>query len=455
MNLNDQQLVAAAFDGALDKASFRRLQERLGNDPALLALYREHAMLHHSLCEEFEGSQMIGHSVPSVARTPRWVPVIAACAAAVAIFVTAWQWMKPSHPAAVVAGCAFSADAIVKVDDRQALNGSGFAVGSRLSVERGWVRLNLPQKAVALVEAPASVVFEAEQVLRFESGRGRLHCPESARGFTVKSGSLVAVDHGTDFGVVSRPGAADELHVFSGEVAVNAVAGNARAVLHTKEAAAIDSAGALRRMPAREEDFESITPELRVLLEDRFDTGDPIANRQPVVGSSHWRLEKGTPELKDGHLEGAGFEAFYSLPMDGLTASRPVLLVTVETVASPSFHTEQWSGVSLYQEGYEHCFFGDCFGPGDDTWGLDMKRRLVPVPTEPPLAGARTMTLRYDRQNGTVELFEGESAGSRPLVRRSIPTGLSFDQIRIGAADGATLAVKKISVRAIQEPPIR
>jgi hypothetical protein len=454
MNLNDQQLVAAAFDGALDKASFRRLQDRLGNDPALLALYREHAMLHHSLSEEFEGSQMIGHSVPSVARTPRWVPVIAACAAAVAILLAGWQWLKPSHPAPVMAGCAFSADAIVKVDDRDALNGSGFAVGSRLSVERGWVRLNLPQKAVALVEAPASVVFEADQVLRFESGRGRIHCPESARGFTVKSGSLVAVDHGTDFGVVSRPGAADELHVFSGEVAVNAVTGAARTVLQAKEAAAVDSAGALQRMPAREEDFESITPELRVLLEDRFDTGGPISGRQPVVGNSHWRLEKGTPQLKDGHLEGAGFEAFYSLPMDGLTASRPVLLVTVETVASRSFHTAQWSGVSLYQEGYEHCFFGDCYG-SEETWALDMKRRLVPVATEPPLTGPRTMTLRYDRRDGTIELHEGTSAGSRPLVRKTIQSGLSFDQIRIGAADGATLAVAKISVRAIQEPPIR
>lgn len=454
MNLNDQQLVAAAFDGALDKTSFRRLQDRLLKEPALLALYREHAMLHHSLCEEFEGTQMIGHSLPSVGRTPRWVPVLAACAVAAAGIFFGWQWLKPSRPAGAVAGCAFSADAIVKVDDRQALNGSGFAVGSRLSVERGWVRLNLPKQAVALVEAPASVVFEADQVLRFESGRGRLHCPDSARGFTVKSGSLAAVDHGTDFGVVSRPGAADEVHVFSGEVAVDAVTGNARAVLHEKEAAAVDSAGALKRMPAREEDFESMTPELRVLLEDRFDTGGPIRDRKPVVGNSQWRLEKGSPEIKDGHLEGTGFEAFYSLPMDGITASRPVLLVTVETVESPSFHTDLWSGVSLYQEGYEHCFFGDCFGP-EETWSLDMKRRLVPVPTEPRLTGARTITLRYDRRDGTIELHEGENAGNRPLVRKTIQSGLSFDQIRIGAGEGATLAVAKISVRAVQEPPIR
>ncbi|MCW1926069.1 hypothetical protein OKA05_26150 [Luteolibacter arcticus] len=454
MNLNDQQLVAAAFDGALDQTSFRSLQDRLGNEPALLALYREHALLHHSLCEEFEGSQMIGHSMPSVGRVPRWAPVIAACAAAIAIVLGAWQWLKPSRPAPVMAGCAFSADAIVKVDDRQALDGSGFAVGSRLSVERGWVRLNLPQKAIALIEAPASVLFEADHVLRFESGRGRLHCPEGARGFTVKSGSLVAVDHGTDFGIVSRPGAIDELHVFSGEVAVDAVTGSAKAVLQAKEAAAVDSAGALLRMPAREEDFESITPEIRVLLEDRFDTGAPLANRQPVVGNSHWRLEKGTPQLKDGHLEGTGFEAFYSLPTDGLTASRPVLLFTVETVAAPSFHTPEWAGFSLYQEGYEHCFFGDCYG-SEETWSLDMKRRLVPVPTEPRLTGARTITLRYDRRDGTVEMHEGASADNRPLLRKMIQSGLSFDQVRMGAADGATLAVSKISVRAIQEPPLR
>ena len=54
--------------------------------------------------------------------------------------------------------------------NRPALDGSGFSIGSRLSVERGWVRLNLPKKVIALVEAPASVVFEADQVLRFESG---------------------------------------------------------------------------------------------------------------------------------------------------------------------------------------------------------------------------------------------------------------------------------------------
>lgn len=353
-----------------------------------------------------------------------------------------------------MAGCALSADAIAKVDDRRALDGSGFAVGSRLSVERGWVRLNLPKQAVALIEAPASVISEADHVLRFESGRGRLRCPECARGFTVKSGSLVAVDQGTDFGIVSRPGAADELHVFSGEVAVDAVTGHAKAVLHEKEAAAIDSEGTLQRMPAREEDFESLTPEIRVLLEDRFDTGASLAGRQPAVGKSHWRLEKGAPQFKDGHLEGSGFEAYFTLPADGLSSSRPVLLVAVETVGVPGFHTPLWAGFSLYQEGCEHCFFGDSYGP-EETWSLDEKRRFVPVLASPYLTGPRRMTLRYDRRDGTIELHEGGSAGDKPVVRSKIQPGLSFDQIRIGAGDGATLAVSKLSVRAVDEQPLR
>lgn len=452
MNLNDQQLVAAAFDGALDESGFRRLQDRLRDEPTLLALYREHALLHHSLAEEFEGSEMIGHSVPSVARAPRWVPVLAACAAAVAVVFAAWQFLKPDLPAPVVAGCDFSADAIAKVDDRPALDGSGFSVGSRLSVERGWVRLNLPKKAVALIEAPASVVYEADQLLRFESGRGRFLCPESARGFTVRSGSLVAVDHGTDFGIVSRPGAADELHVFSGEVAVNAVTGSSKAVLKSKEAVAIDGDGTLQRMPAREEDFESLTPEVRVLLEDRFDTGAPLAGRQPVIGKSHWRLEKGTAQLKDGHLEGSDFEAYFWLPADGMSASRPVLQVTLETVAAPDFHTPLWAGVSLYQEDYEHCFFGDSYGP-EETWSLDVKRRFIPVLPSPHLSGPRTMTLRYDRRDGSIELHEGDTAGESPIIRSKIQPGLSFDQIRIGAGEGATLAVSRLLVRAVSEPP--
>jgi hypothetical protein len=129
-----------------------------------------------------------------------------------------------------------------------------------------------------------------------------------------------------------------------------------------------------------------------------------------------------------------------------------VLLVTVETVAGGDkpFHTPGWAGFSLYQEGYEVCFFGDSYGP-EETWSLDVKRSLVPLIPARNITGPRTMTLRYDRRDGTVELHEGDKPGSEPLVRSKILPGQNFDQVRIGASAEASLSVASIKVRALEE----
>ena len=319
MNLKDQQLVADAFEGALDEEGFRHLQERLRKEPALMALYRDHALLHHSLCEEFEGRHMLGDPVPLVASKP-W-----------ALFAL-------------------------------------LGIAAFLLWFAGW--------GMNLVFPPA-----------------------------VRDG----------------------------------------------EAAVVDPA---RPLPGKAEGFEVVSPEPRVLLEDRFDHGTVLSNRLPAVGGSHWRLERGSPELKGGHLEGRGFEAYFSLPPDGLSPARPVLLATIETVAAPSFHTPGWAGFSLYQDGYEICFFGDSYGR-EETWSLDVKRRLLPVMPSPFVTGPRTMTLRYDRRDGSIEIHEGPVPGDNPLVRSKILPGLTFDQVRIGASDEATLALAGIHVRAVQATPVR
>jgi len=454
MRLSDHQLVMAAFEGTLEESGFRDLQQRLSEEPELLALYRDHAMLHHSLCEEFEGRQMAGESLPVPAVRPqRWLVPLLAAAAVVALCFVGWKWLSPGKPAQAMAGCDFSADATASLDGRPALDGSGFSPGSRLSVERGWVRLNLPRKAVALVEAPASLVYEADKVIRLENGRARFHCPPGALGLTVKTPSLVAIDRGTEFGVLAKPGGRDEAHVFEGEIELEAVTGEGTATLHSKEAAGVDGEGSIQRMEAREQDFVSLTPEVRVMLEEEFNSGTFETGRRPAVGASHWRLERGSPKIAGDHLEGTDFEAYFYLPTDALSAARPVLLVTVETVpgGAQPFHTTGWSGFSLYQEGYEVCFFGDSYGP-EETWSLDVKRSLVPLTPSARMTGPRTMTLRYDRRDGTVELHEGSAPGGNPLVRSKLLPGLNFDQIRIGASPGASLGVKKVTVKAQEEP---
>ncbi len=323
MNLNDQQLVADAFEGALDEAGFRKLQERLREEPALLAHYRDQALLHHSLCEEFEGRHMIGDPVPRVA-TKRWQVYTTLGLALLILWFAGW--------------------------------------------------------GVDLVFPPAT-----------------------------------------------RQGG---------------------------EAAGIDVAAGPPGMTASEDDSASMAREPSVLLEDRFDRGGALAGRRPVSGASQWRLERGSPDLKGGHLEGRGFEAYFSLPPDSLSAARPVLLATIKTVAAPAFHTPGWSGFSLYQDGYEICFFGDSYGP-EETWSLDVKRRLRPLMPSPFLSGPRTMTLRYDRRDGTIEIHEGDVPGEQPLMRSKILPGLVFDQVRIGASDEAILALSEIKVRAVQAASAR
>jgi hypothetical protein len=450
MRLSDHQLVAAAFDGALGQSEFNKLQRRLADEPDLLALYREHALLHHSLCEEFEGRQSIGDSLPPASRLPRWLMPLLAVIAVAALGLATWKLTRPAGVASLMAGSSLSADASATLDGRPMLDGAGLSPGSRLSVERGWARLNLPHKIVAIIEAPAAVVYESDRHFRVENGRARFQIPPGLEGFTVKSASLVAVNRGTGFGVLSRPGAADELHVFEGEVDLKTV------TLKSGEAASVDPDGTFTRMPARENDFASLTPEIRVLLEDRFDSGTMETGRRPRIGASHWRLEKGTP-LITSHLEGSGFETFFWLPADALSPARPILLVTVETLpgsAKLPFHSPGWAGFSLYQEGYEVCFFGDSFGP-EETWSLDVKRSLVPLVPTRPISGPRTMTLRYDRRDGTVELHEGAQPGDSPLVRSKLLPGLNFDQVRIGASADSSLSVASLKVSAIEDSASR
>lgn len=327
MNLQDQQLVAAAFEGALDEAGFQRLQERMRREPGLVALYREHALLHHSLCEEFEGRHMMGDALPRVEGRP-WKVLALLGTAALLLGFAGWGW-KLAFPDAPrpSAGWSLSADAVATVDGRPVTADGELAAGSRLSVER-------------------------------------------------------------------------------------------------------------------------------LLLDDRFDAGTTLAGRRPAVGDSRWRLERGTPEWKGSHLEGGDFEAYFSLPPGCISAARPILLATLETVATADFHTTGWAGFSLYQDGYEVCFFGDSYGP-EETWSLDVKRSLYPLMPEPRVTGARTMTLRYDRRDGTVEMHEGPEPGDEALVRSKILPGMTFDQVRIGASAGARLGLSRLTVRSVEGAAVR
>jgi hypothetical protein len=87
-----------------------------------------------------------------------------------------------------------------------------------LHLKEGAVQITFHRGASVLFEAPAEfrVVSENEAACRL--GRFRVHVPEPARGFKVKTAGLDIVDLGTGFGLSLPQNGPPEVHVFYGRV---------------------------------------------------------------------------------------------------------------------------------------------------------------------------------------------------------------------------------------------
>ena len=110
------------------------------------------------------------------------------------------------------------------------------------------------------------------------------------------------------------------------------------------------------------------------------------------------------------------------------------------------FHTAGWAGMSFYQEGRELLFFGDGFGE-EMTWSIDVKQGLPVLLPENRVVGQRTVTLCYNRNTGAASLHEGSLPLGPAFVTGTLPAGIEFDEIRIGASEESVLALRSLTVR--------
>ena len=78
MNRNDHHLIQQVLDGNVSPEAFDGFQQRLREEPELLQLYGEYALLQHTLCEEFEGGGAPGLRLLEPA--PRSFGILAAVA---------------------------------------------------------------------------------------------------------------------------------------------------------------------------------------------------------------------------------------------------------------------------------------------------------------------------------------------------------------------------------------
>jgi len=430
---NDHDLVQQVLDGEISRKGFTAFQERLRREPKLVELYRGYAILHHTLYEELESRPVarLPLQVGRPKRIPGWAGMAAAGAVALLAVVLKLGGGKREIAQAEV---AFSEDAVWNITGTQQATGPTVKIGrgAVVRLHQGQARLNLGGGAAAVIDGDTELEFVTGQALRLGHGRGWFRVDTRGRKLEVATATVTAVDLGTEFGMLSQAGKPDEVHVLDGRVQMRLPEGEKGPVLAAGEAARVMDHKTIERMPATMQRFPQAAPQFTCVFEERFDrsgdSGKDLNGRALLQGKGKWLLKTGKPVLASGRLEGGDFTAYCKLPISFPTKEQPVLLATLEAVmpAKGSFHTADWSGISLMKGCKELLFFGDSFGD-DKTWSIDVKQGQRIVLPKTPLVGPGTVTLCYNRNTGLASLHEGSLPLGPAFVTGKVPAGTEFD----------------------------
>jgi len=438
MKRSDHQLIQQVLDGAISLEAFDAFQERLRGEPELAKFYGEYALLHHSLCEEFEGHPVPSAVQPVAGRTiSARIALVAIAALLLLAFILYRKFPSPARPAPVVAAVRFSADAVWQIDG--AAQGRGAAVdlalGATLQLLHGQARVSPNPAATALIDGPCTLTFVSKDSLHLADGFGRFRLEKTGGRLEVTTPSISAVDLGTEFGIDTHQDRPDELHVFDGKVRMRLNGTNGGEILSAGEAGRVLGPDGIEHFTADANRFPKELGQFQAVVSGPFVKAD-------------WRLDYGNPSISGDRIDGVNYSVFRRLPEPEPAEDHPVMLVTLEVAHAPAgdFHTDGWAGMSFFSKGTELLFFGDSFGP-ERTWSLDVKQRIPIILPGNLVVGPRTVTLRYDRNSGDVSLHEGNLPLGPAFCTGKLPPGTRFDEIRLGASSSAALSVRSLTIR--------
>jgi ferric-dicitrate binding protein FerR (iron transport regulator) len=287
-----EMAIQGAFDGTLREQDCRRLREILKRDPEARALYFEHAALHQLLVYR------LGRSQPAdAARTLTEARLklqnrrnarasIAVAAAIILLFGLALMRLLAPKPEAlasmeVSAGSRFTVQAADSGTGPSPSDGLG--EGTRIRLHQGSIELRIRNGSRAVVLAPARLRIDSERLMTLDEGSAWFEIGKDAHGFQVATPQLVVTDLGTRFGVLARPDASHEVHVFSGKVVARSRSGlKSEEALTTGMARLCDPAGRLKPVPLFPEAFLTLLPKHSpsdLIANGGFEAGTPLPPR--------------------------------------------------------------------------------------------------------------------------------------------------------------------------------
>jgi hypothetical protein len=333
MNRRDlEQHVQDLFEGLLDPRQLLALERELAADPEAREAYLDYAELHNALQLRAEGIDLL-QVVPMeriVERRQRRVRRTSAMATAAVLLIGAvamsfvlTRGPEPSLRFATSPGTELTIHHDLAGGTVPA--GQGLEPGSRLMVGQGTVELKFTSGVRGIIRGPADLTLQREDLIEMNHGTAWFEVPADEAGFKVSTPALVLTDLGTEFGIRSRAGFLDEVHVFSGRVEILARRGlRKREELSAGQARVSDPAGRWQAIPIRPEDFStrlpSTPPDPPVIVTEDFKIGNELAYADAVSASdllhgltpatSGWNFNNhASPlELTDG-IHGATYEA--------------------------------------------------------------------------------------------------------------------------------------------------
>jgi hypothetical protein len=219
-----QGLLEGYFDGRLSEAETKRLNERLRQDPAARAAYREAADWHAAFStwgEQHAGGEAAREwrdSSETVIIRPRnfWRRVLPLAAVAALVVVGFFTWQMRN-----------SSEALAKLTFTQHAEWTGEAPRNGLELRRrsyrlvsGVIRFETGAGAVVTVSGPADFDFVADDRIELRRGKLTARMLRDESRLTVKVGEMEVRDLGTAFGVDANDVERTLVSVFDGLVAV-------------------------------------------------------------------------------------------------------------------------------------------------------------------------------------------------------------------------------------------
>lgn len=462
------RLLNRLIEGSISQEDFDRLQPVLRESRGARETYYELLGVDLLLAEQFDVPDYIAvHSQAmdnswAVRRARRGVVAWSAAGAAAILLLTLGTFflLKSRIPDVTITASNdshFSVNGVVRTAGTLGAEDS-------LDLKHGVVSLALGPYVEACVEGPAQVrLLDASGNLELRQGSAFFQISPGGKGFEVHTPGGVIRDIGTKFGVRVQADGRVETHVTSGAVEIERTKEETPHRIDAGDAATWSLKGPIRQANMDSDRFVQSLPWHNTVLREDFseEDGTPLSGKSPDVGQPWMVLFETNPTtVKQGKLDTSYGPRTLSagLRTDSGNGRRRVYLATLSTsvpdnIGDKAGYFDAAESVTLWDRDGSAIFSIVARASRDHRWQLKNEATGgLSIGTRVSALEANTLTIGYERETGTVRLYEGATTQGQFLDELKVRSGATPGSLTISNAEGGDLAIDALEVRVVTYP---